>query len=360
MTTTPERQQIIQWIKEAVASGARQFKACETIGLCMRTYQRWIQGDAITRDKRPTAERPEPQNKLTQQEANRIIDICTDPEFADKPPSQIVPILADRGEYVASESSFYRVLKSHNLSHHRGRAKPPGTYKKPTTHTATGPNQLWSWDISYMPSIVIGRFFYLYMIEDIYSRKIVGAEVYERECGSYASELLQRTVWSEQCNKHGVVLHSDNGAPMKSFTFQAKMVDLGMIKSRSRPRVSNDNPYSESLFRTVKYCPQWPASGFKSLEAAREWTQLFVDRYNNEHQHSGIKFVTPHQRHSQIDTQILSRRQTLYELEKMKNPTRWSKATRNWSPILSVTLNPDKEAVSIKKEEGKESLVIVV
>lgn len=226
-----------------------------------------------------------------------MLDVCNSQEFASLPPSQIVPRLADQGRYLASESSFYRILRAADQQHRRGRSQPPRHVPVPTSHTATGPNQVWSWDITYLPSLVRGQYYYLYLIEDIYSRKGVGWEVHEQECGERAAALLQRSIIREQCWKQPLVLHSDNGAPMKSVTLLTKMHDLGVTPSRGRPRVSNDNPYSESLFRTLKYCPQWPSDGFASLEAAREWVRDFMAWYNEEHRHSRIRFVTPNERH---------------------------------------------------------------
>jgi putative transposase len=205
---------------------------------------------------------------------------------------------------------------------------------------------------SYMQSLVKGLFFYLYMIEDIYSRKIVGWEVHAEENGELAAELLQRTVWAEKCVKEGLVLHSDNGSPMKCLTMQTKMYDLGVSGSRSRPGVSNDNPYSESLFRTVKYCPRWPSEGFKSLEEARQWVLEFVDWYNNKHKHSRIKFVTPNQRHRGEDIAILTKRKELYDNKKAENPTRWSGSTRNWDAVGKVELNPENEAKPEPKKDA--------
>ncbi len=337
-----DRQKHAQWVSTAVASGARQDKACDVIGLSSRTLQRWRIGGEISADKRPTAMRPEPGNKLSHAERQAVIDVCNSEEFASLPPSQIVPILADRGEYIASESSFYRVLHTKNMLHHRGKAKPRNVHKKPTSYTAKKANEVWSWDISYLPTTVIGKHYYLYMIEDIYSRKIVGWEVHYDETGEQAAALLERTVWSEKCLKKDVVLHSDNGAPMKSLTMRAKMYDLGVVTSRSRPRVSNDNPYSESLFRTVKYHPRWPSEGFKSLEAARKWVNEFVCWYNNEHRHSRIKFVTPNQRHDGLDVGILAKRKALYQTKRNEHPERWSKEERNWQPIGAVALNPEQ------------------
>jgi len=333
----------VTWIDEAVSAGARKTRACQITGINIRTLQRWHNGKKLRTDGRPQAKRPKPANQLTVFERQQIIRFCTDAEFADRPPSQIVPILADRGIYVASESSFYRVLKAEGLIHQRGRAKPPGTYARPQSYTATAPNRLWSWDITHLPSQVVGAHFYLYLIMDVFSRKIVGAEVYEKESGQYASGVLQRAVWSEKCRNVQLVLHADNGGPMKSFTMQAKLYELGITPSHSRPRVSNDNPYSESLFRTLKYCPQWPRDGFASLTGARDWVHRFLEWYNTKHRHSGIKYVTPEEKHQLRDVEILMRRKKLYERAKEKHPERWAQETRDWEPIMSVFLNPENE-----------------
>jgi len=345
MTTYPERQELVMWINNAVNSGARKYKACRVIGLNIRTLQRWTDGSDVLMDKRPDTINT-PKNKLSELEIQRVLNVCNSSEFADIPPSRIVPMLADRGVYIASESSFYRVLKANKLSAHRGRAKRKGTYKKPGSYQAVEPNQIWTWDITHLPAIVVGMKFYLYMIVDIFSRKIVGAEVYDSENGEKASDLLQRSVRVEKCDSKGLVLHSDNGSPMKSFTMQAKMLDLGVLASHSRPRVSNDNPFSESLFRTLKYCPQWPKNGFDSLSSTRKWVHEFVDWYNTKHRHSGIKYVTPEQRHKLEDLKILKMRNSLYEKKRAGNPCRWSGKTRNWKIIKLVELNPENKKVA--------------
>ena len=299
-------------IEEAVANGARKTVACRTIGVSIRTLQRWVDDNVILSDKRTTPRQTSPHNKLSEEECQSILTICNSPEFADLTPNQIVPVLADRGIYIASESTFYRVLKANHQLTNRTRSMPKGSHKKPRAQRATTPNQVWTWDISYLPSSVKGRHYYLYMIVDIFSRKIVGAEVYEQELGEHAASLLQRAIWSEKCVNNKLVLHSDNGAPMRSYTMLAKMQDLGVISSYSRPRVSNDNPYSESLFKTMKYCPQWPLSGFKDIEEARYWVGEFVEWYNTKHKHSSIKYVTPDERHDGKDIEILRRRRLVY------------------------------------------------
>ena len=333
---------MVQWVNEAVEAGARRAPACAEVGVSLRTFQRWTSGGEVGEDQRPLAARPEPSSKLTKQERERIIEVCNEPEFASLPPSQIVPRLADRGEYIASESSFYRVLKAADQLHCRGRAKARQKPKVPTTHVAQAPNEVWSWDVTYLPSRVRGQFYYLYLVEDIYSRKGVGWEVHEQESGEDAATLIQRAVMREVCFRQPLVLHADNGAPMKSQTLQVKLNELGITPSHSRPRVSNDNPFSESLFRTLKYCPRWPSQGFESLESARQWVEEFMRWYNNEHRHSGIRFVTPAQRHAGMDAEILSNRQRVYEQAKRRNSQRWSGDTRNWEPVGEVALNPQR------------------
>jgi putative transposase len=212
----------------------------------------------------------------------------------------------------------------------------------PTSYTAKNANEAWSWDISYLPSQVKGLYFYLYFFEDIYSRMIVGSEVYAQERGELAADLVERAVISQKCCGQPLVLHSDNGAPMKSSIFLlAKLYDLGITPSRGRPRVSNDNPYSESMCRTLEYCPQRPAKGFVNIEQVRIWVSEFVNWYNHEHRHSRIRFVTPAQRHQGMDIEILKRRSEVYQKAKENNPIRWSGKTRNWAHIDRVELNQE-------------------
>jgi len=271
----PARQQLVSYFAEAVAAGASKTAASHEMNLSLRTLQRWTAEGAIVADARTSTVRPVPAYALRPEERQAILAICNSPEHAHLPPSQIVPRLADQGRYLASESTFYRVLRA-GQQNHRGRSLAARKPALPTTHVAKTVKQVWSWDITYLPSPVRGQYYYLYLIEDIYSRKAVGWEVYEQESGELAAVLLQRSVIREACVRQPLVLHSDNGAPMKSSTLLSKMYELGVTPSRGRPRVSNDNPYSESLFRTMKYCPQWPRDGFADLDAARTWVRNFI------------------------------------------------------------------------------------
>lgn len=336
-----ERREIITLVNEARTSGARQSKACEYLGISAKTFQRWCQQNN-TCDGRLDAKHA-PVNKLTELERQRIIKVANEPEYANLPPSKIVPKLADKGIYLASESTYYRVLKDAKQLSHRQKAKPTGQRKKPRALAATGPNQLYSWDITYLPTAVKGIFLYLYLVMDIYSRKIVGWQVYEEESSALAGELMTDICQRESILPDQVVLHSDNGSPMKGATMLATLQELGVIPSFSRPSVSNDNPYSESLFRTLKYIPEYPGRPFSDLLAARTWVQGFVDWYNHEHLHSAIKFVTPEQRHKGLDAKILAHRKQVYEQAQSNHPERWSGDIRNWEPVGAVYLNPEKK-----------------
>lgn len=337
-------------IDEAVAGGARSAKACEILEINVRTLQRWRSGGDICADGRPNAVRPKPENSLTDAERQQILVTLNKAEYANMPPSQVVPRLADAGVYLCSESSMYRVLHEAKQQNHRGRSKAPVS-KPASTHCADGPNQVWCWDITWLPGPAKGVHFYLYLMLDVFSRKIVGWEIHEQKSADNASRLLRKACMKESIATLAspLVLHSDNGSPMKGSSMLETMYNLGVVSSFNRPRVSNDNAYAESIFRTCKYRPDYPYKGFENIEHAREWVLKFVSWYNHEHRHSGIKFVTPHQRHEGLDKQVLDHRTKVYEQAKQQNPKRWSGSTRDWSRISQVWLNPDDEKVVLDK-----------
>jgi putative transposase len=342
MTSLPERKQVMILVADAINAGARQGRACAVISLSERTLQRWQTDElAGTGDRRPERVQT-PKNQLSELERHRVLAIANSAEFGHLPPSQIVPRLVDRGEYIASESTFYRVLKAANQIKHRGAESPAKTRGKPRALCATAPSQLYSWDITYLPTQIKGIYFYLYLFMDIFSRKIVGWQVYEMESSELASEVMRDICIRESIAPHQVVLHSDNGSPMKGATMLATLQALGVMPSFSRPAVSNDNPFSESLFKTMKYRPAYPRRPFENLMAARQWVGTFVHWYNEEHRHSAINFVTPAQRHAGVDGAMLRKRTDVYEEAKARNPERWSGATRNWKHVTTVHLNPDK------------------
>lgn len=343
-----DRRSLAQQIQAAHQAGARLHLACEVAGIDVRTLQRWRAGDGLARgDGRPHAVHPTPRHALSLAEREQILRVANEPRFADMPPARIVPALADEGVYLASESSFHRVLRAHGQTQHRGRAKPPRASRAPTTHVATAPRQVWCWDMTYLPAQVAGRWFFLYLIMDLYSRKIVGFEVHDTDDSAHAAHLLKRTALAEGIHAMDdkPVLHGDNGATLKATTVLAMLNWLGVKASYSRPRVSDDNAFVESLFRTAKYRPEFPEHGLADLNAARAWATGFVHWYNLEHRHSGIRYVTPAQRHAGQDREILQARQQVYTQARQHNPRRWSAATRNWSHIDTVTLNPERPEV---------------
>jgi transposase InsO family protein len=270
------------------------------------------------------------------------MDLIQTAEYASLPPQKIVATLADKGIYLASEATLYRLLHAHQQQHHREKSAPNRHIHKPKACKATAPNQIYSWDITYLPTPIKGRFFYLYLVMDIFSRKIVGWQIHEVEASSLAADLVRAICRHEHIQPQQITLHSDNGSPMKGATLLATLQELGVIPSFSRPSVSNDNPYSESLFRTLKYRPEYPEKPFIDLTAARAWVNGFVRWYNEEHQHSAIKFVTPEQRHTGQDVAILAQRAEVYARARAKHPERWSGNTRDWSVTGEVLLNPDK------------------
>ena len=348
MILIADRRSLAQDIQAAREAGARLEQACEVAGIDARTLQRWNAQDGLVKgDARPNAIRPTPNHALSADERAKLLSVANEARFSAVPPARIVPMLADEGVYLASESTFARVLRAQGQTAHRGRAKAPKAKRPATTHIASGVSQVWCWDMTYLPANVVGRWFHLYLILDLYSRKIVGWEVHANDSADHAVHLVRRTALAEGIAALAVkpVLHGDNGSTLKATTVLAMLDWLGVKPSYSRPRVSDDNAYAESLFRTAKYRPEFPAKGFATLEDARAWAASFVHWYNLEHKHSGIRYVSPQQRHTGEDHAILAARHALYTNAKERNPARWSGNTRNWQPIGAVTLNPERDCV---------------
>jgi len=328
-------------IEAAVHAGARRGPACRLVGLSVRTVERWRVGHDEDARHGP---HHRPANQLTPRERDSILAVVTSAAYRELSPHQIVPQLADAGCYLASESTIFRILRAERLLQHRGRAKAP-VRRPPRAHGATGPNQLWSWDITYLRTPVRGVFVYLYLMLDVWSRKVVGWAVHDVESAECAAALFLVSCRAERLDPAGIVLHADNGGPMKGATMVATLERLGVLASFSRPGVSNDNAYSESLFRTLKYCPAYPTLPFADLVAARTWVAAFVHWYNTQHLHSAIRFVTPADRHAGRDAALLLRRRAVYARARRRTPARWSGAIRDWTPIPTVRLNPGPDVV---------------
>jgi len=212
LTSHPDRQNTVALIEEARRHGARLAKACELISICSRTYQRWMRNGSVNTDQRPTAKRPTPSNKYSPQERRAMVALCNQKQYQSRPPAYIVADQLDQGRYVASESTLYRVLREYGQQHHRGRQKAPRPPRQPSTHKADGPNELWSWDITWLPGPARGTWFYLYLIMDVYSRKIVGHEVHDQETGELACDVVEKACWREHLGRNNkpLVLHSDS------------------------------------------------------------------------------------------------------------------------------------------------------
>ena len=341
MTSLSQRKTLLQYLDEACQAGARLVKACTHIGITMRTLQRWRKAKEGDR-RQSTLRKPHvPPNKLSAQERADILQMLNSEPFKHLPPSQIVPRLADQNTYMASESTLYRILRQEGQLAHRRLERAPQKRCKPRALVAQAVNQIYCWDITYLPSVVRGSFFYLYLYVDIFSRKIVGWQVFDTESAQHAADLLLDICKQHQIEPGQLTVHSDNGAPMKGQTMLAMMQALGVVPSRSRPSVSNDNPYSESLFKTLKYRPEAPPYAFANIAQARSWAQGLVDWYNQVHRHSAIGFTTPEQRHAGRDKELLLKRTALFEKARAAKPNRWSKHARNWHYKDAVHLNPD-------------------
>ena len=331
-------------IKEAKNSGARLFKACEVLEISVPTFRRWSAGHLL--DGRKGAFKKNPR-KLTSKEEQSILDISCSNEYKDDNPYKIHASLLDKGVYIASISSFYRVLRKKGLLSHRGNTRPGQSHSKPPEKIATGPNQVWCWDITWLNSDVKGLYYYAYVIIDIWDRSIVKWAIHDREDETLSKELFQHALRDN--NHPNVWIHSDNGNPMKGVSLLALFYDLGICNSYSRPRISNDNPFIESWFKTLKYDISYPEK-FSSVENAREWFANFVNSYNTNHSHSGMHFITPQQvRSGQYEMIVANRNKVMMEA-KNKNPQRWSHHVKQLPEKHVVVLNSETlTGVSVKK-----------
>ena len=298
-----DRRKANELLTEANTAGAIVFSACRELGISLRTLKRWrceFKSDGSGEDGLKGSPR-QVAHCLSEEERKRILFTCNELKYASLPPGQIVPDLADQGIFIGSERSFYRVLHDHGQLHRRGRVRLLQESRQVPRLRATGPNQVWSWEISYLPTSVKEIWLYLYLVVDTWSRKVEAWDVAEREAAAIAADLVCRACLRERISKgrkQPLILHVDNGSSMRRATLELRLEELGVLRSFSRPRVSNDNPYSESLFRTVLYRPNYPSRPFGNKEQGCQWVYSFMDWYNHQHRHSGIKFVTPQQRYS--------------------------------------------------------------
>ena len=308
------------------------------VGISLRTLQRW-KCCGIKDNRKGAVKRVV--RKLEAETRQAIIGHCNSERYQDLNPHEIVPLLLNEGVYLASVSTFYRVLKAENLVHHRNNTRPKNGCGKPPERLATGSDQVYCWDITWLPRTVKGLFFYAYVVIDIFDKTIVGWSVHEEEHEQYSRDLFERTLQGRKIALRA--LHADNGHPMKGITLMALLTSLNVEISHNRPRVSNDNPFIESFFKTLKYRVNYPLR-FRDLTHAREWMASFVNWYNTEHLHSAIGHVTPHQLRTGEARCIFEKRNHVMQQARTAYPERWgSRPAKYWASPKEVVLNPDKE-----------------
>lgn len=332
-----ERQQVLALVSESSRAGARLKQICAALGLSARTVQRW-RAQART-GALVSVPRRNPANRLSDAERARIMSVLQSEEYQGHSPRQIVPRLADQGIYLASESTMYRLLRATpRQAPKRSWARSP----KPTSLIVDAPNHVWCWDITQLKSSRRGAPFHLYLVMDAFSRRIMGWEVYERQCMQYAARFIRRTCEMNGLKPRGLLLHSDNGRPMKGLAMFTTLDRLGIIASFNRPYVHDDNPLPEALFRTLKGRPTFPRLPFESLEVARQWVEQFVTWYNGQHRHSALCFVTPDDRYFGREGMVLARRRAVYERGRAEQPLRWTGRPREWRPAgpLRIQVRP--------------------
>jgi len=327
--------------------------ACSAVGIPRATYYRRCQKKPITKP------RPAPPLALSAEEKETVLQVVHEERFWDASPYHIYATLLDEGKYYCSIRTIYRILASvQEIKERRKQVNRPH-YKKPEL-LATGPNQVWSWDITKLKGPVKWTYFYLYVIMDIFSRYVVGWLIAPAERKALAKELIAQTCEKQQISRNQLVLHADRGSSMNSKVVAQLLADLGVTKSHSRPYVSNDNPYSESGFKTLKYSPHFPAC-FGSIQDARGFCRQFFSWYNDEHKHSGIGLLTPKQVHYGLADDILAQRAQVLREAFDKNAARF-KGRCPQPPVLpkAAWINrPDNEIDFLNGLESESALARV-
>jgi putative transposase len=292
--------------------------ACRALGVSRAGFYRRQQPPRVR--GAPTTRRASPR-ALSQDERQNILAVLNAPRFVDQAPAQVNTALLDDGVYYCSTRTMYRVLDASKEVRERRNLLCHPHYHKPEL-VASGPNQVWSWDITMLPGPGKGTRFHLYVILDIFSRYVVGWLLAERECAYLAERLIRESCTKQNVQPEQLTIHSDRGPSMKSQTVAQLLAALGIIKSQSRPHVSNDNPFSESQFKTLKYRPEFP-DRFASYEEARAFCVAFFAWYNDEHYHSGLQMLTPSSVHYSQAGPILAQRALILQAAHAAHPERF-------------------------------------
>ena len=308
--------------------------ACDALEVSRATFYRYLN------PVKPKARRPRPPLALSLPERHRVLDELHSERFQDKAPLQVYAMLLDDGRYLCSPRTMYRILAAeHGSVNERRRQVQRPAYSKPEL-LATASNEVWSWDITKLKGPAKWTYFYLYVIMDIFSRYVVGWMVAHREQKALAKRLIEQSCMKQQIEPGQLTLHADRGSSMKSNVVAQLLADLGVTKTHSRPHVSNDNPYSESQFRTLKYCPQFPQR-FGSIQDCRAFCQDFFSWYNKEHRHSGIALMTPEQVHYGLADEISRRRASVLASAFEQHPNRFKNKIPVPEPLpKAVWINP--------------------
>lgn len=306
--------------------------ACAALGVNRASYYR------EKKPPKPRTPRPRPARALSDQEKQRVLDVLNSERFMDKTPREVYAELLDENTYLCSVRTMYRILDEHHQVRERRQQRRHPTYVKPEL-VARKPNEVWSWDITKIPGPQRGLYFNLYVILDIFSRYVVGWMVARTESAQVARDMLAAAFEAEDVHPGQLVCHSDRGTPMIAKSTALLYSDLGITPSFSRPRVSDDNPYSEAAFKTLKYRPEMPER-FGSLEDARSAFRALFDWYNNRHYHSGIALLTPADVHHGEAGEIIEARQLVLDAAYTAHPERFSKAPVHPRPAEATWINP--------------------
>ncbi len=309
--------------------------ACAALGASRASLYRQRHPKIIS----PTQPRATPARALSTIERVNVMSVLHTPRFIDQPPREVYGTLLAEGTYHCSVRTMYRLLSASRESRERRDQRAPTRH--PVPHLiATAPDQVWTWDITKLATTTIGVFLNLYLILDLYSRYIVGWMIARRENSALAQHLIARTIQRLQIDAGQLTLHNDRGAPMTAHSFDALLTTLGIEASRSRPRVSNDNPYSESGFKTLKYQPDYPGR-FNDPVHARTWTRRFVLWYHDQHRHEGLNGFTPGEVYTGRHVELAAVRQITLDDAYAKHPTRWiNRPPKIPMPPTSVAINP--------------------
>jgi len=291
-------------------------QACDALSISRATFYRRL------KPSRPQIKAPAPPLALSNEERQTVLDLLHSERFQDDSPRQVFACLLDEGYYHCSVRTMYRILKQeHGAVKERRRHVQRPVYEKPEL-LATRANEVWSWDITKLLGPMKWTYYYLYVIIDIFSRYVVGWMVAHRESAALATRLIEQTCKKQRIAAGQLTVHADRGSSMTSKCVAQLLSDLGITKTHSRPHVSNDNPYSEAQFKTLKYCPQFPGR-FGCIEDARSFCRDFFNWYNREHRHSGIGLVTPEQFHYGLADRIVQHRQQVLKAAFEANPNRF-------------------------------------